>query len=140
MPTGCATARFPPRQTAQGHQTQIDHLDLDFPGVSCGTTQEDVLGLDVAVDQIVLVGVLQGNGDAAGNFSGVGNPQRTEPQGHVAEIHPFDIFGDQILLDSRRARVPGGNNVRIDKLPNTFISRLKTHSASGRRIASHAVP
>jgi len=78
--------------------------------------EQDVLGLDVAVDDVVLVGVAQGIGHLAGDLERVGKRKLPLPLESVAEGFPLHV-GHYVIQEARgRARVVQRQDVRVAQL------------------------
>ncbi len=82
-------------------------LHLDLP------RDQDVLGLDVAVNDPLVVGVLEREGDLPDHAEGDGQVRRPLAREVVAEVPPLDVFEDHVSLAVVLAELVDVDDVRV---------------------------
>ena len=87
--------------------------DAEVGEPSVSLRQENVLGLDVAVDHVVAVGVLQGIGDSAGDAHRVADGQPAFAPQPVAQRSAFYVGHDVPEASGILAGVVNGQDVRV---------------------------
>ena len=79
-------------------QPQVENLQLPLP------IHHQVRGLDVPVNQLVLVGVLKPHGRLAHQLASLGDRQRAPAAYEPRQVDPVDVFQDQ---EARAFDLPG---------------------------------
>ena len=86
---------------------QVEDLDL------APRREHEVGGLDVAVDQVVLVDVLKTHGNLPGEFAGVRHAEPAGMRDQPRQVQPLDILHDQHRAAVDFAGVVGADDLRV---------------------------
>jgi hypothetical protein len=97
---------------------EVDHLDEVF--LAFGTRQHDVLGFEVAMDDAVAVGRVQGAGDLSDHLSHLRRCEPVSGPHPLAQVRAFDEFHGQ----------EGGavlGNVEVEHLNDVGVPQARHH-------------
>ena len=114
--------------------TQLGDTEIsDFhaaPGV-----EEEILRLDIAVEDALAVGVLEGLADSGDDFQRLFRGEAFCPHG-LAQIHAIDVFHEQEIPAALLAEIVHGDDVRMIQLrerPGLAVEAFGKGRVSGER-------
>src|SRR5579884_1061943 len=93
--------------------------------------QQDVLGLDVTVDQLTLMGVAERLENRSQNADGPVGRERAGGLDHVAQRSPSDIFHHYEVTAVIRSDVKNGHDVRVSQRRYDLGLALKSGEEAG---------